>query len=249
MIPNDQLQATGPSSSAGEIAAPPTWLVLAADGRPAVSAAGHVEVATVADGPLFMRLLRDLRPRLAIVSLPPAGSTELLAAVAERRKRPALRLILLNDPADVGGRLEALALGFDDALPASIDAAELVGRAQLLADGPRVAVDRDRQIPIAPDVVLDLVGQRVRRAGVDVHLRPKEFALLALLASDPGRVFSRSELVNRAWGPAYGGGTRTIDVHVRWLRAKIERDPARPVHVTTVRGTGYRLDPFEDEAE
>ena len=94
-------------------------------------------------------------------------------------------------------------------------------------------------------MALDLVGRRVRRAGVDVHLRPKEFALLALLASDPGRAFSRSELVDRAWGSAYTGGNRTIDVHIRWLRAKIELDPARPAHVITVRGTGYRLDPFE----
>jgi two-component system OmpR family response regulator len=234
VIPTEPPQPT-PSSPASEIATPATWLVLAAHGRPAVSAAGQVEVATVADGSLFVRLLRDLRPCLAIVSLPPAGSTELLAAVAERRKRPALRLILVNDPADVAGRLDALALGFDDALPATVDSVELVGRAHLLADGRRI-----------PGVVLDLVGRRVRRGGADVHLRPKEFALLALLASDPGRVFSRSELVDRAWGPAYTGGSRTIDVHVRWLRAKIERDPARPIHVITVRGTGYRLDPFAD---
>jgi DNA-binding response OmpR family regulator len=248
VIPIEPSPTIRGASSAVPTAAPSTWLVLAAEGREPLSADGQVEVATAADGAVFVRLLRELRPCLAILSAPPAGSTELLAAVSERRKRPALRLILVNEPADIGGRLDALALGFDDALPASIDPVELVGRAHLLVDGRRVPADHDRQIPVAPGVILDLVGQRVRRGGVDVHLRPKEFALLALLASDPGRVFSRSELVDRAWGPAYAGGSRTIDVHVRWLRAKIEQDPARPVHVITVRGTGYRLDPFEGQA-
>jgi DNA-binding response OmpR family regulator len=174
---------------------------------------------------------------------PPGAPTELLAAAEERRQRPALRLIFLNEPADVAGRLEALALGFDEALPTSVDPAELAGRAHLLIDAGRRGSDPDRQIPIADDVQLDLVGRRVRRAGAEIHLRPKEFALLALLASDPGRVFSRAELVDRIWGAAYAGGARTVDVHIRWLRAKIERDPARPCHVITVRGTGYRLDP------
>ena len=168
----------------------------------------------------------------------------MLAAVTERRQRDDLRILLLNDPGDVTGRLDALTLGFDDAFPASIDPIELTGRAWLLLNGHRPAPGNDRQIPIAPGVVLDLVGRRVRRGSVDVHLRPKEFALLAVLASDPGRVFSRTELVDRAWGADYHGGSRTIDVHIRWLRSKIEGDPARPAHVVTVRGTGYRLDPF-----
>ena len=220
----------------------PTWLVLADSGRPVLGDLSS-GVATVALGSTFVRLLHELRPALAVVWSPPGAPVELLAAVAERRQRPALRLIYLNEPADVEGRLEALALGFDDALPASIDPVELAGRANLLLDGCRFESDAARHIPVANDVLLDLVGRRVRRHGTDVHLRPKEFALLAMLASDAGRVFSREELVERIWGPTYTGGTRTVDVHIRWLRAKIEADPARPIHVITVRGTGYRLDP------
>ena len=196
---------------------------------------------------MFVRLLRELRPVLAVVWSPPAEPIELLAAVAERRQRPALRLIFLNEPRDVAGRLEALALGFDEALPATIDPVELAGRAHLLIDGARAGSNADRKIRLANGVLLDLVGRRVRRQGKDVHLRPKEFALLAVLATHPGRVFSRSELLDRIWGSAYAGGPRTVDVHIRWLRAKIEEDPARPAHVITVRGTGYRLDPPEPE--
>lgn len=240
----DTLSAQGPTGGRQPSESPQTWLVLANVGQPAIGDAPSA-VATVAVGSTFVRLLRELRPVLAVVWSPPAKPIELLAAVAERRQRPALRLIFLNEPRDVAGRLEALALGFDEALPASIDPVELAGRAHLLLDSNRAGPEADRHIPIADGVLLDLVGRRVRRYGKDVHLRPKEFALLAVLATHPGRVFSRGELVDRIWGAAYGGGPRTVDVHIRWLRAKIEEDPARPAHVITVRGTGYRHDPPE----
>ena len=234
-----------PASPARPLAGdrPPTWLVLAAEGRSVLWEPVPGQVAVVSVGALFIKLLHELRPSLAVLTVPPAGSTELLAAVAERRDRSGLRLVLLNEPTDVAGRLDALAQGFDEALPASIDPGELAGRIRLMLGGGRDPATKVRQVPIALDVVLDLVGQRVRRHGREIHLRPKEFALLALLATDPGRVFSRDELVDRVWGPAYGGGARTVDVHIRWLRAKIEADPGHPAHLITVRGTGYRLDP------
>jgi DNA-binding response OmpR family regulator len=76
-----------------------------------------------------------------------------------------------------------------------------------------------------------------------VHLRPKEYGLLALLAAHPGRAYSRRDLLDRVWGPHHRGGMRTVDVHVRWLRSKIEPVPDQPVLLVTVRGIGYRLDP------
>jgi DNA-binding response OmpR family regulator len=240
----DTLSTPVPAGPVLPPGSPPTWLVLADSGQPVLGDASS-GVATVALGSTFVRLLHELRPALAVVWSPPGAPIELLAAVAERRQRPGLRLMFVNEPADVAGRLEALALGFDEALPTSVDPAELAGRAQLLVDPGRHGSDPARHIPIARDVQLDLVGRRVRRHDTEVHLRPKEFALLAMLATDPGRVFSREELVDRIWGPSYAGGPRTVDVHIRWLRAKIEEDPARPVHVITVRGTGYRLDPPE----
>jgi DNA-binding response OmpR family regulator len=240
----DTLSAPAPAGRIQHPGSPPTWLVLAHTGQPALGDAS-TSVATVALGSTFVELLHELRPELAVVWSPPAAPVDLLAAIEERRQRPALRLIFLNEPADVAGRLEALALGFDEALPTSVDPVELAGRAHLLVDPGRHGSDPARHIPIATDVQLDLVGRRVRRHDLEIHLRPKEFALLALLATEPGRVFSRDELVDRIWGPTYTGGRRTVDVHIRWLRAKIEDDPARPIHVITVRGTGYRLDPPE----
>ena len=145
----------------------------------------------------------------------------------------------MNDPSAVDDRLQALADGFDEALPASTSPAELVGRARLLA------AHRTRgsaTLAIADGLELDVAAQELRRDGVAIHLRPKELRLLALLATHPGRVYTRRQLLDRVWGPEVESDPRTVDVHVRWLRSKIERDPERPAHLVTVRGIGYRLD-------
>jgi DNA-binding response OmpR family regulator len=99
----------------------------------------------------------------------------------------------------------------------------------------------------APVVLGDLAVDRARRVatleGVPLTLRPKEFDLLYYLARHPGVVHSRDTLLRRVWGYDFSFGTRTVDVHVRWLRQKIERDPAHPTRLETVRGFGYRLVP------
>ena len=222
------------------------WLVFAVDGPGhALGSSTHAEVTTVRSGPDFLRSLAELDPRVVIVSAPPAGTPELLATVAERRRRAGLRAVFVNEPADVRARLRALELGFDDASPSSVSPEELSGRALLHVARGRSPDNPPRALPITADVDLDPLAHRVRRAGIDVHLRPKEYAILALLATNPGRVFSRAELIERLWGRAHHGDPRTIDVHLRWLRSKLEPDPARPAHLVTVRGAGYRLDPPE----
>jgi two-component system response regulator RegX3 len=187
-------------------------------------------------------MLAELRPRIAFLVAPPAGTAELLAAIGERRRRATLRILYLNDISAIEPRLEALAMGFDDALPLTIDPLELIGRVRLLLGGARTPIVERRPMTIAAGIELDVAGRRVVRDGSDIHLRPKEFAILTLLASDPGRVFTRDELVDLAWGSRYRGNIRTVDVHVRWLRAKLEPDPTRPELAVTVRGLGYRLD-------
>jgi len=204
---------------------------------------GHpgTEVVVVDSDERFVRVLLGERPRVAVVSVPPAGPDALATAVVERSRRPALRLVLVNEPADVAGRLHALEQGFDDALPSTIPANELAGRISWLLARPRLRPTG--RLSVAVDTELDPVAHRIRRGGQEVHLRPKEFALLALLATHPGRVFSRRELIDRVWGPDFEGDPRTVDVHVRWIRSKIETDADHPANLVTVRGTGYRLDP------
>ena len=149
--------------------------------------------------------------------------------------------IHLSASSNVPARLAALRDGFDEALPQTVDALELAARAAWLEEGARSRPAG--RLPIANGFELDLVAHELRFEGRAVHLRPKEFLLLAMLAAHPGRAYSRRQLLDRVWGVDQVGDPRTVDVHVRWLRSKIEQQPDRPVHLVTVRGVGYRLDP------
>lgn len=222
----------------------PAWLVLAADGPAALLSGGGVgpSVAVVADPDRFRELLASLRPRMVVCTRPPAGSAELRAVVETRRRRPSLRAVLVTPPEAVDARLDALALGFDDALASTMPLHELIGRLAWLDARPRTRMSAGGVLRFGDGFELDTSAHELRRQDEVVHLRPKEFGLLALLASHPGRAYTRAELLDRVWGSPRGGG-RTVDVHVRWLRSKIEADPERPVTLVTVRGVGYRLDP------
>jgi two-component system response regulator RegX3 len=220
------------------------WLVLANDG-PALElerlAPASTRIRTVADPAAFVDMLGDGRPRIAIVATPPAVDRDVELVAQERRRRSSLRTIHLSAPSATAARLEALRQGYDEALPQSIDPQELADRAALLEQRARTRASVC--LEIAQGLELDLVAHELRRDGRAVHLRPKEFQLLAMLAAHPGRAFTRRQLLDRVWGLDQVGDPRTDDVHVRWLRSKVEPEPERPVHLVTVRGVGYRLDP------
>ena len=232
------------ASSAGSPAARATWLVLATDG-PGLDlgqvAPAATRVRTVQDPGVFADLLASDRPRVAILAQPPAGARELDFVREERRRRQGLRTIHLSPGSDVPARIAALRDGFDEALPQTIEASELAARAILLEEQARSRPPTS--LRIADGYELDLVAHELRLDGRSVHLRPKEFQLLAMLAAHPGRAYTRRQLLDRVWGPDQGGDPRTVDVHIRWLRSKIEPQPDRPIHLVTVRGVGYRLDP------
>ena len=216
-----------------------TWIALASSGP--VAGCGDV-VTTASDAPEFLSLLDHARPRIAIVIEPPA-TTDLVERVAlERRRRPSLRIVHLAADDAVDQRLHALRLGFDDALPLGIPREEFLGRLALLDEGSRASSHPTTRIALGDDLELDLAAKELRRDGLPIHLRPKEFGLLAMLAVHPGRAYTRRQLLDRVWGVDHDGDPRTVDVHVRWLRSKIEAEPGRPVRLVTIRGIGYRLD-------
>ena len=222
----------------------PAWLGLAVDG-PALALAGEfttVPMHVVTDASTFLELLDTARPRVALLDAPPAGPVETVLLARERQRRSSLRIVQLAAPDAVETRLQALRLGFDEALPSSIGPRELAARLELLDE--RARKRPGRTLPIGNECDLDLDAHVLRRAGSLVHLRPKEFDLLSVLAAHPGRAYTRRQLLDRAWGQDHDGDPRTVDVHVRWLRSKIEPEPERPVHLVTVRGLGYRLDPL-----
>jgi DNA-binding response OmpR family regulator len=221
------------------------WLVLATDG-PAIDLPGLIadtSIRVTGDPRRFRDVLLAERPRIVVCSQPPAGSEELELVIAERRRRSRLRAVHLTPPTAVDERLAALAMGFDDALTTSVSGSELAGRLAWFEARATTRTPGGASLPVADDLDLDLSAHELRRGEAAVHLRPKEFGLLALLASHPGRAYTRRELLDRVWGSGHESGPRTVDVHVRWLRSKIEPDPERPTYLVTVRGVGYRLDP------
>jgi len=222
---------------------PSGWLALAVDG-PALDLPGLVTgtpIRVVPDVPSFVTLLEEARPRIVLLGTPPGGPAETEVVARERRRRSGLRVVQVSGPEAMEVRLEALRLGFDEAVPSSIAPGELAARLALLDE--RARSRPGRTLPVAAGFELDLFAHELRRDGRLIHLRPKEFDLLAVLASQPGRAWTRRQLLDRAWGHGHDGDPRTIDVHVRWLRSKLETEPAQPAHLVTVRGFGYRLDP------
>ena len=222
---------------------PATWLAFS-DGGPMAAMRTAIEDGRLRikrDPAEFCELLRSSRPHVAVVAVPPATPEVEDAVIQVRRRRTGLRIVHLTLPGDVDRRLDALRRGFDDALTTDIEPGELSLRLEILDVRARERHPKD--VPVAHNVVLDPIAREVRRDGELIHLRPKEFQLLAMLATHPGRAYTRRQLLDRVWGHGHAGDPRTVDVHVRWLRAKIEPAPATPAHIVTVRGVGYRLDP------
>jgi DNA-binding response OmpR family regulator len=137
--------------------------------------------------------------------------------------------------------LTALEAGVDEVLSEPMSRSELAARLRILLRRSRQA--RRTRLRIGERLELDLERRELLRDGTWVHLRPKEARLLELFARSPGRVLTRSHILERVWGPDHEGDPRTVDVHVRWLRSKIEPDPHHPVWLVTVRDVGYRLEP------
>ena len=153
---------------------------------------------------------------------------------------PVIMVTARTDTYDVVAGLEA---GADDYVTKPFVAKELAARIRALLRRARTSTEpASSTIRIGELEVVPEAGE-VRRAGELVHLTRTEFRLLCELASSPGRVFSRELLLERVWGYDYFGDGRLVDVHVRRLRTKVEGDPARPQHVVTVRGLGYKLQP------
>jgi len=190
---------------------------------------------------LALRLgVRSFVRGVIALAMPPATASDIDLVAFARQGRPNVRALLVNAPQDAAERLRALTLGFDDALPSTAGAQEIAGRIALLA--ARTREDPRDRLPVGIGAELDLRARALRRNGRLVRLRPMEFRLLEELARNPGRPITRDWLMRRVWGADDRSGSRTVDVHMRWLRAKVERDPERPEHLLTVRGVGYQLE-------
>jgi len=204
--------------------------------------AGYVVSAT-ADGLSGLKLALEPEVSLVILDLmiPGMAGHEVCKRI---RAKSAVPIIMLTARASEDDRVAGLELGADDYVPKPFSPREVVARVQALLRRTPARPTSPPPIVIG-ELELDLWAHQVRLAGRVVALTPKEFRVLEVLGRSPGRVFSREELLARAFGPGYDGLDRTVDVHITNLRKKIESDK-QPRYVLTEHGVGYRLATNDD---
>jgi DNA-binding response OmpR family regulator len=201
-------------------------------------------VVQAADGGAALTKFRSERPDLVLldVMLPVMSGTEVMRVLRRESDVPILMLTARGSELD---KVVGLELGADDYVTKPFSLRELQARIRGLlrrSDRPRTAdaTDPPELQPVGRAMV-DLAGHRLLRDGEVRPIKPKAFDLLAFLLRHPGQVFSREQLLSDVWGYEYAGETRTVDVHVHWLRSEIEDDPHEPSVLQTVRGVGYVL--------
>lgn len=209
----------------------------------ALRGAGY-ETAVASSGRTGLEMVLSQKPDLVIldIMLPEMDGWEVCKAIRISSPVPILMLTALNEEID---RVLGLELGADDYLSKPFSTRELIAR--IKATLRRVEFDRaglmeDQSLTIG-DFRLDIAQRRVFKNGQKLDLRYKEFELLSLLASRVGEVVTRLEIFDKVWGTDWLGDMRTLDVHIRWLREKLEDDPGEPQYIQTVRGVGYRFAP------
>lgn len=197
-------------------------------------------VVTAADGREALSAAHQAKPDLIILDLmmPEMGGYEFMRAYNKEADTP---IIILTARVDESERVLGLELGADDYVTKPFSPRELTARVRAVLRRLQKASTGESQTLHAADIVLDRATRVVTVAGRAVDLTPSEFELLAALMAAPGRVYSRSDLLDRVQGDAYEGYARTIDVHIRNLRAKVEPDPHAPRYIETVFGVGYRF--------
>ncbi|MGH2808473.1 MAG: response regulator [Actinomycetota bacterium] len=200
---------------------------------------GGFRVATAEDGEAAVAAFRSHQPDLVLLDLmlPRLDGFEVFEAIRGVDSTPVIMLTARGEESD---RIAGLEFGADDYVSKPFSPKEVLARVHAVL---RRAAKPLPEILSFGEIVVDGVGRRVTRDGQDVTLTPREFDLLYLMASQPNRVFSRTELLDELWDFAFDGDPSTVTVHLRRLREKIEDDPSQPRHLITVWGAGYRLEP------
>ena len=185
-----------------------------------------------------LRLFRKVRPDLVIldIMLPGRSGFDLCRTI---RKESAAPILFVSARADEADRVKGLELGADDYMVKPFNLGELAARVKAIlrrATGEAVPETIERG-----NLRIDPRSHEATLGGEALALSPKEFALLSFFAKNPGQVFSRETLLDRVWGRDAFVSARTVDVHIRWLRTRIEPEPESPVRLLTIRGVGYKF--------
>jgi DNA-binding response OmpR family regulator len=198
-------------------------------------------VIAASDGREALTRFRADRPDLILLDLmlPELSGIEVCRIVRAESGVPIMMLTAKDSELD---KVVGLELGADDYVTKPFSLRELSARIRALFRRSEQVAAPDAPAPAVVDlgrVQVDLAGHRLLRDGVSLPIKPKAFELLAFLLRHPGQAFTRDQLLERVWGYDYAGETRTVDVHVHWLRSTLEDDAAAPRFIHTVRGVGY----------
>jgi DNA-binding response OmpR family regulator len=193
------------------------------------------------DGRDALAVARRERPDLIVLDLmlPEVSGWDVCRTLRAESTVPIIMLTARDDTTD---KIVGLELGADDYVTKPFSMRELIARVGSLLRRAELAPPAEREVIVAGDLQVDLRRREASRAGSQLQLKPKEYELLVFFLRNRGRAFTREQLLNQVWGYDFAGDTRTVDVHVSWLRQKIEPEPSKPVRLITVRGVGYRFD-------
>jgi DNA-binding response OmpR family regulator len=198
---------------------------------------GYV-VLTASDGNAALTVFRAEKPDLVILDLmiPEPDGYEVCRQI---RAESSIPVIMLTAKTEERDRVRGLDTGADDYVVKPFSPRELLARVRAVLR--RSPTWQEEELLATGDLVIDAERHEVKVAGNQVDLTPKEFDLLKILAESPGKVLERDFLLEKVWGYAFAGATRTLDVHIRRLRQKINDDPTNPRYIETVHGLGYKF--------
>lgn len=215
-------------------------VLVAADGRSALEIVHETDSRSKT---LREQHLQDSGPQLDLIildlMLPYINGLDFCRLI--RREGHATPILMLSAKGSETDRVVGLEIGGDDYLTKPFGMRELIARCRALLRRQRSGSATQESMLKFQDILLYPQECRVVARGQEINLSPKEFRLLELFISSPRRVWSREQLLERIWGPDFMGDSKTVDVHIRWLREKIELDPSHPHYLITVRGFGYRF--------
>ncbi len=205
-----------------------------------------LRVTAVGDGRAALQAFRQVRPDLVIldVMLPALDGWEVCRAIRQESDTPVIMLTARGTGAE---KVLGLELGADDYVVKPFDPAELVARVKAVLRRSRRGTGDDRPLRL-PGLLVDPARRLVEVDGAEVPMTPKEFDLLLFLGRNAGRVFTREQILNEVWGYDFLGDSRTVDVHVKRLRKKIE-GAGRPWRIATVWGVGYKFEANPDAVQ
>lgn len=206
------------------------------------------EIETAEEGIAGLEIARDSGVELVLLDLMLPGMSGLDVCRSLRQGGSVVPILMLTARDTELDRVVGLEVGADDYITKPFSMRELLAR--VASTLRRIEMDRsaaahldEQEILEFDSLTIDIGKRQVSVDGEQVELRLREFDLLAYLASRPGRPFTRDTLLSDVWGYDYLGNSRTVDVHIRWLRMKIEREPSHPTRLVTSRGVGYRFEP------